>query len=146
MLEHILSRCIRCQNSCLLQKVFLEIISLQFFEVEISFQTMIEFLFLAKKLICELDYWVIKSKRLWVYITGQLVWYVHFSTMFNFQYKFLFQKLFFLEGRFYEKYIMQISENKHQFAFGELISKIFIIVFISYHHSFRAPFVHLLAI
>ena len=79
---------------------------------------MIKFLFLAKKLIGKLQNRVIESKRVWIDITRKLVRYVDFSTMLNFQNKFLFQQLLFLEGCFDKENIVQITQDEHELALG----------------------------
>lgn len=142
MLEHLLSILDRFQDSKVFTELFLEILALDFLKVEISFQAMIEFLFLREELVRDLNDWIIIPETVRILVETQLFRNEAFKVVFHIEHKLPFQKGLLQQYSFDVENVDQVCNAEHESHLRQLLLDNFLFELEFNHHSLRSHFIH----
>ena len=92
MLECLLSGLLGGNHSKVLKEFLLEIFTLNFLKIEVSFQAMIQLLLVREQLVCDLNNWIVVSETVWVQVCAEFVRNEALEVVLNVQYKLSLKK------------------------------------------------------
>lgn len=87
MLKSLLSIQLSCQHATILQKLFLEILSLNFFEIEVCLQAVVQLLLGRKELISNLNDRIVVPKAVGVPVQSEFIWNVALQVMLDIEHE-----------------------------------------------------------
>lgn len=103
------------------QKLLFKIVSLKFFQKEVSFEAVVHLGLAIEQSICYADNWVIEAEGIWINICCQGGWDEDFLLMFDIEYKLLFNKTLLQQNSFDIKYINKLAYTEHKLDFVKFI-------------------------
>lgn len=92
MLKCLLSSFLSDNQSEVFEEFFFEIFALDFLQIKISFQAVIQLLLCRKKLVRDLNNWIIVSKTVWIQIWTETVWDKTLKVVLDVENKLLLEK------------------------------------------------------
>ena len=103
------------------QKLLFKIISLEFFQKEVSFEAVVHLGLAIKQSVCYADNWVIEAEGIWINICCQGGRDEDFLLMFDIEYKLLFNKTLLQQNSFDIEYINKLAYTEHKLYFVKFI-------------------------
>ena len=133
MLENLFSVLNSGQNAEVLQEFFLEVFTLDFLEVEISLQAVVELLLLREELVCDLNDWIIVPKTVRILVGTQLVRNETFKVVLNIEDELLLQKGLLQQNGLDVEDVDQVRDAEHEPDLRQLLLDDLLIEFIFNH-------------
>lgn len=133
MLENLFSVLNSGQNAEVLQEFFLEVFTLDFLEVEISLQAVVELLLLGEELVCYLNDWIIVPKTVRILVGTQLVRNETFKVVLNIEDELLLQKGLLQQNGLDVEDVDQVRDAEHEPDLRQLLLDDLLIEFIFNH-------------
>lgn len=118
MLKCLLSSFLSDNQSEVFEEFFFEIFALDFLQIKISFQAVIQLLLCRKKLVRDLNNWIIVSKTVWIQIWTETVWDKTLKVVLDVENKLLLEKWLLKQKGFNQKDVYEFSNAKHESNLG----------------------------